>query len=88
MVYTVSQLKSKKVYNITDGKNLGTVTDISFTFPEGRIDKIFVGEKKFLSSGDSYEMNICCVTKVGDDAIFVTLGASAADTHALTETEE
>lgn len=77
MVVSFSQLKNKKVYNIADGKNLGNVTDICFSFPEGKIEKIIVGTKKIFAASDGYEMNLCCVIKIGDDAIFVNFGANA-----------
>lgn len=73
MVCSFSALKSKKVFNISDGKDLGVITDISFSFPEGKIEKIFVGEKKLFSFADRYEMNVCCITRIGDDAVFVDL---------------
>ena len=37
MEFTFSQLKQKDVINLTDGKNLGKVCDITFSYPENNV---------------------------------------------------
>ena len=74
-----STLKSKKVYNVADGNCLGKVTDILFHFPEGKVTALVVGEKKFLSGGEKFEIGLCCITKIGEDAILVDLKPTRAD---------
>ena len=72
MQLSFSALKSKNVINIADGNCLGKVCDILFTL-DGCVTALIVGEKKFLSGGDRLEISLCCVTKIGEDAILVKL---------------
>ena len=74
MVFKYSEVKNKNVINIADGKNLGKITDFAFSYPDGEIKCVFVSEKKFLSGSGGYEMNLCCIKKIGDDAVLVNLG--------------
>ena len=74
-----SLLKSKKVFNVADGNCLGKVTDILFLFPEGKVTALVVGEKKFLSGGEKFEIGLCCIKKIGEDAILVDLKSPKAD---------
>ena len=68
-----SALKSKNVINIADGNCLGRVCDILFSYPEGNVKALIVSEKKFLSAKDKLEIDLCCITKIGEDAILVKL---------------
>lgn len=72
MEINFSQLKKKKVVNVLDGRDLGKVCDLVFTFPEGRVLALIVS-KKALFSGDELVINLCCINKIGDDAILVSL---------------
>ena len=73
MQLSYSALKYKSVINVSDGNNLGRVTDILFTFPEGEIVSFLVGERKFLSGKDKLKIDLCCVKKIGKDSILVCL---------------
>ncbi len=72
MELNYSSLKKKKVVNLVDGKDLGKVTDLVFTFPEGRVLAFIVSKKTILPS-DEFLVNLCCVEKIGDDAVLVRL---------------
>ena len=66
------ELKKKKVVNTFDGKDLGKVVSLAFTFPEGKVLGLIVS-KKGLFFGDELVVNLCCIEKIGDDAILVKL---------------
>lgn len=72
MQLNYSELKKKKVVNLIDGKELGKVVDLIFTFPHGNL-LAFVVSKKMLLPSDEFLVNISCVEKIGDDAILVKL---------------
>ena len=64
------QLKQKEVVNVKDGKKLGRVCDVVFTFPEGKTlgvvvpgGKGFFRPNLFIPLGD--------IIKIGEDAVLV-----------------
>lgn len=67
-----NDVKKKYVVNILDGKKLGKIKDMVFSFPEGKISAFIVGEAK-LFGGEDFIINLCCVNKIGDDAVLVSL---------------
>lgn len=72
---TFSDLKKKDVINLNDGKNLGKVCDITFTFPENNVQGFTVtGCKGFRFSKQEVFIPISAVTKIGQDAVLVKLG--------------
>lgn len=74
MEQTFSDLKKKDVINLTDGKNLGRVCDITFTFPENNVCGFTVtGCKGFRFSKQEMFIPISAVTKIGEDAVLVKL---------------
>ncbi len=74
MEYNLSDLKKKNVINLTDGKNMGKITDVIVSFPENRWEAFIVSDKiKSLFSGDTYVVKMCCVDKIGEDTILVRL---------------
>ena len=74
MEYNYTELKKKSVVNVMDGKNLGKITDLVLSFPDGRVTGIIVPGKKnsFFSSGELI-MGVECIERIGDDAILVKL---------------
>ncbi|MBO4573064.1 MAG: YlmC/YmxH family sporulation protein [Clostridia bacterium] len=69
-----NDLKKKSVVNILDGKKLGKVKDLTFDFPAGRISAFIVGEQKlFPTAENDLIVKLCCVDKIGDDAVLVSL---------------
>lgn len=81
-----NDIKNKCVVNVLDGKKLGKITDVLFSFPEGNISAFVVGEKK-LFGGDEFLINLCCVNKIGDDAILVSLSKRGDEKKELQEDE-
>jgi len=73
-----NELKKKAVVNILDGRKLGKVKNIKFTFPEGKVEALIVGENALFAPNCDYIVNLCCVNKIGDDAILVSLADGAA----------
>lgn len=75
MEFSFSQLKQKEVINLSDGKNLGKVCDMSVTFPENNVIGITVtGGRGFrLTRGDMF-IPVAGIVKVGEDTILVKLG--------------
>ena len=70
MVCKFSELKKKKVVNILDGKVLGKITDLTFTYPEGKITDFIVSQG---FCRDENLVAIGCINKIGDDAVLVSL---------------
>ncbi|MBP5177607.1 MAG: YlmC/YmxH family sporulation protein [Clostridia bacterium] len=68
-----AELKKKCVVNILDGRKLGRIKDMIFSFPEGRINSFIVGDGKFFGAGEDLIVDLCCVNKIGDDAVLVSL---------------
>lgn len=64
------QLKQKEVVNVKDGKKLGRVCDVVFTFPEGKTLGIVVpGGKGFFRPNVFIDLRN--IVKIGEDAILV-----------------
>lgn len=75
MEFTFSELRQKDVINLTDGRNLGRVCDITVTFPENRVQGILVtGGKGFRLTKKEIFIPMCDVEKIGSDAVLVKLG--------------
>ncbi len=70
-----SQLKQKDVINLADGKHLGKICDINFTFPEGKIIGFSsTGCKGFKFSRQEIFLPLNSVVKIGEDAVLVKYG--------------
>lgn len=68
-----SELKQKEVINVSDGKHLGRVCDISFTFPEGKVLGFSVtGCKGFKFTKQEIFLPLKCIVKIGEDAVLVS----------------
>lgn len=75
MELTFSELKQKDVINVIDGKHLGKVCDISFTFPKGDLLGFTVtGCKGFRFSKQEIFLPLKSVVKIGQDAVLVKFG--------------
>lgn len=74
MEYSFSDLRQKDVINVTDGKHLGRVCDMKFTFPENKIIGFTVtGSKSFKFSRQEIFVPVSDVQKIGKDAVLVNL---------------
>lgn len=69
-----TELKRKDVININDGKNLGRVCDLSFTFPESEVLGFTVtGCKGFKFTKQEVFLPMKSIVKIGEDAVLVKL---------------
>ena len=75
-----NDLKKKSVVNVLDGRKLGRIKDVIFTFPEGVIKAFVVGDVNPFSGKDDLEVNLCCINKIGDDAVLVSLSPVSEET--------
>lgn len=72
METSFSDLHSKEVVNLADGKRLGRVTDVVFTYPEGRVQGIVApGGKGFRWGRSELFIELKCVKKIGVDVVLV-----------------
>jgi YlmC/YmxH family sporulation protein len=66
------QVRQKEVVNICDGKKLGRVCDVVFTFPEGKVEGFVVpGGRGFFRPEVFVELKK--VVKIGEDTILVEM---------------
>ena len=66
------ELKQKQVVNICDGKQLGKVCDVVFSFPEGKVQGIVApGGKGFRWGKGDLFIDLKNVTKIGVDTVLV-----------------
>lgn len=74
MEVVFSELKQKEVINVADGKHLGKVCDLKFSFPEGRVFGVSVtGCKGFKLTKQELFIPLKSITKIGEDAVLVNL---------------
>ena len=63
--------------NLSDGKQLGKVCDIVFSYPEGRVQGIVVpGGKGFRWGKADLFIDLRCVKKIGVDVVLVDIKAA------------
>ncbi len=74
MEYNLTDLKKKKIINVADGKDLGKITDMVITYPEGKVKGIIVpGKKNGLFFSGELIIGFKCIERIGEDAILVSL---------------
>ena len=69
----LSELQSKKIINIVDGKNIGSIIDINIK-EEGFIESLVLeSSKNFFSLNKELDTHILWkdITKIGEDVILV-----------------
>lgn len=69
----ISDLQSKDIININDGKKIGSIIDVTIS-DEGKIIYLIVEKGSFfskLSSRDEFEIGWSQVKKIGEDVILV-----------------
>lgn len=73
----ISELQSKDVVNIIDGKKLGSICDLDIDLHRGRVDAIICpGDGKFFglfASGDDIVIPWRNIVKIGSDVILIRL---------------
>lgn len=73
-----SELKQKEVINVSDGRHMGRVCDLSFTFPEAKVIGLTVtGCKGFKFTKQEVFIPIKCIVKIGEDAVLVNFTENA-----------
>lgn len=89
METSYSEIKKKNVINVLDGRDLGKVIDITFTYPDGNIKSIIVpGKKNAFFKTNELIINFCCIEKIGNDAILVRLHQNACEAKAAAKDEK
>ena len=74
METSFSDLHSKEVVNVLDGKRLGRVCDVVFSYPEGRVSGIVApGGRGLRWWRAEVFIELRCVKKIGVDVVLVEL---------------
>lgn len=74
MEVSYSDLKSKEVVNVYDGKKLGHILDILFDSGTGRVQGLVVpGDKKIFRKSEDVFISLEKIKKIGNDVILVLL---------------
>ncbi len=77
MELTFSELRTKEVVNVEDGRKLGKVTDIVFCYPENKwLGIVAPNGRAFASKKNGLFIDMRSIVKIGDDVILVNVGAS------------
>lgn len=77
METSFSELHRKEAVNLTDGKRLGRICDVVFTYPEGKVQGIVVpGGKGFRWAKAEQFIDLKCVKKIGVDVVLVDVRAA------------
>lgn len=71
----IAELRYREVINLADGRRLGYVCDADLDLRDGRLTALIVpGALRFfglLGREEDYVLPFECITRVGDDIIFV-----------------
>ena len=72
-----SELRSKMVVDLNDGKNLGHISDMVFSPDLRRVMGIIapLGKRGMFAKGQDVFIPISCIKKIGEDVIIVDIGA-------------
>lgn len=75
MEMSFSELRTKEVVNVADGRKLGRVCDIVFCYPENRILGFVVpGQRGFGAKRTDFFIELKNIVKIGDDVVLVNVG--------------
>ncbi len=73
------ELKQKEVVNLCDGKRLGKVCDVVFSYPEGKVQGIVApGGRGFRWGKADLFIDLKNVTKIGVDVVLVEIRSAPA----------
>ena len=79
METSFSELKQRDTINICDGKRLGKVCDVVFSFPEGKVQGIVVpGGKGFRWGRGEMFIDLKNIVKIGEDVVLVEVKNSSS----------
>lgn len=77
METSYGELKRKEAVNLIDGKRLGKVCDVVFTWPECKVQGIVVpGGRGFRWGKADLFIDMKCIKKIGIDVILVEIKAA------------
>ena len=75
-----NELKKKSVINVLDGRDLGKICDLIFTYPEGKIKAIIVpGKRNAFFKTNELIIDLRCIEKIGNDAVLGRLHENACE---------
>jgi YlmC/YmxH family sporulation protein len=73
----LSDLQSKDIVNVIDGKNIGNIIDVRINEVTGSIEALVIEPNKnffsFMNRGTDTEINWKNITKIGEDVILVNI---------------
>ena len=73
----LSDLQSKDIVNVIDGKNIGNIIDVRINEVTGSIEALVIEPNKnffsFMNRGTDTEINWKSITKIGEDVILVNI---------------
>lgn len=73
----LSDLQSKDIVNVMDGKNIGNIIDVRINEETGSIEALVIEPNKnffsFMNRGTDTEINWKNITKIGEDVILVNI---------------
>lgn len=70
----LSDLQSKDIVSVVDGKRIGVIIDVSLS-NEGKLDSLIVSKSKVFNVFNNSELEIKWnqITKIGEDVILVNM---------------
>ncbi len=74
MEISYTYLHSKEVVNVSDGRKLGKVSDVTFCYPENKVTGIVAPGEWCLFKSNKQFVGIDQILKIGDDVILVDIG--------------
>lgn len=73
----LSDLQSKTIVNVIDGKNIGNIIDVRINEVNGSIEALVIEPNRnffsFVNKGVDTEINWKNITKIGEDVILVNI---------------
>lgn len=86
MELSFSELKKRDVINVSDGRSLGNIIDLTLDFPSGELSGIIVPGRKLrglLRIFDKTELyiDVTRIVKIGNDVILVDLRCEDGSGH-------
>lgn len=71
----LSDLQSKDIVSIVDGKRIGIIIDVSLT-NEGKLESLIVSKSKMFNfNSNEIEVKWNQITKIGEDVILVNMSS-------------
>lgn len=69
-----NDLRQKYVISLSDGKNLGKISDAVISYPENKIKGYFVSDRRWLCfAKNEIYVSVSNIVKIGEDAILCDL---------------